>query len=203
MDDGIITLEPEALPEDWLARIKPELAPGERLIWAGQGKPGRNISGRAFAMIYAVGFAVVGAFGFAGLYGLFGPRLRVIESALALMGVSGCAIAFLIAIGAVAVFFEKRSERRLLAGYLYALTDSRAITWSPSGKGVTVHSTFRGSVKGVHRFEYADGSGSVLFDNTPVNTYGLGTGFYEIPDARRVEALVRLHLIGDDRTPST
>lgn len=202
MEDVITIPGPDALPEEWASRIKPELVPGERLIWAGQAKPPRGISGHSFATIYCVGFAAVAAFGIAALFGVFGPRFRTIETTLATVGVGSGIISFMIAIGLVASLFDKRAERKLLRGTLYALTDARAISWSPTGAGLTVNSIRRGSLKGIHRLEYADGSGSVIFDTPPAAPGGAAPGFHEIPDVRRVEALVRLHLIGDDRTPS-
>ena len=200
MNDEITILGPDALPDEWLARIKPELAPGERLIWAGQSNPKFEMSGRWFATIYAVGFAVLSLVGFAGLFGHLGERIHNFESGLSLMGIGCGAVAFLISLGVIANVIDKGSERRLLRNNLYALTDSRAIIWSPEGRGVNVQSTLRGSVKGVHRTEYADGSGTVLFNLGSPSFSATETGFHNVPDARRVEALVRLHLIGDDGT---
>jgi hypothetical protein len=202
VDDGITILGPDALPEEWVARIKPELAPGERLIWAGQARPSRELSGQSYATIYVLGFAAVAVFGVAALFGVFGSHFRAIETTLATVGVGSGIISFLIGLGLIANMLDKRSERRLLKGTLYALTDARAITWSPTGGALTVQSIPRGSVKSLHRMEYADGSGSVIFDNPASVQSGVVSGFREIPDARRVEALVRLYLIGDDRAPS-
>jgi hypothetical protein len=198
VDDGITIFGPDALPEEWLARIKPELAPGERLIWAGQAKPPRGPSGRTAATIWASGFAAIGAFGFAGLFGMLGPRLSEASGLMALLGVGASSFAFLIVVGLVSQVLASGVDYTPLRSSLYVLTDSRAIAWTPSGPGVTVQSTRRGAVRSLHRVEYADGSGNVVFDNLPPSPSGLPAGFRNIPDARRVEALARLHLIGDD-----
>jgi hypothetical protein len=200
VDEGINYVGPDALPEEWLARIKPELAPGERLIWAGQARPGKGLSGRYVAMLWASGFGAIALFSFAGLFGALGPVLARADVLLAFLGVVSSVIAFLIVVGLIAQALGSAAGHPMMAANLYALTDSRAIIWSPSGRGVTVSSVRRGRVKSVHRVEYADGSGSVFF-NTPItNPYGVPSGFMEVHDARRVEALVRLHLIADPST---
>lgn len=198
MDDGITILGPDALPEEWLARIKPELAPGERLIWAGQAKRPRGPSGRTAATLWASAFAAIGAFGFAGLFGMLGPQLREASGLMALMGVGASSISFLTVVGLVSHVLATGVNYSPLRASLYVLTDARAIAWTPFGGGVTVQSTRRGAVKSLHRVEYADGSGNVVFDNLPPSPVGLPAGFHNVPDARRVEALARLHLIGDD-----
>lgn len=199
-DEGITILGPDALPEEWLARIKPELAPGERLIWAGEARPPRGMSGWAVATIWAAGFAGIAMFGFAGLFGALGSTVASADKLLATIGVGASAIAFLIGIGMIAAGVGKAADRTVMSRNLYALTDSRAISWRPGGGGVTVVTAQRGTVKAVHRVEYPDGSGSVFF-NTPATSFGAPAGFFDVADARRVEALVRLHLIADPSSP--
>jgi hypothetical protein len=200
VDEGINYVGPDALPEEWISRVKPELAPGERLIWAGEAKVKHGLSGRAVATLWASGFGTIALFAFMALFGSFGAALAVAEGPLATIGVGSSAMAFLIVIGLIANALGKAADQPQMPANLYALTDSRAITWSPSGAGVTVRSVRRGDVKSVHRVEYADGSGCVYFNTPTPNTYGVPSGFIDVNDARRVEALVRLHLIADSPT---
>lgn len=202
MDEGITIVGPDALPAEWFARIKPELAPGERLVWAGQSKPSHRYSGRTVAMIWAAGFGTIGVLAFAGLFEILGATLSKAnaDGFLATVAVGSSAIAFLILVGLFAHGLGSMGQRPVMSSSLYALTDSRAIIWSPSGGSVLVVSHRRGTFKGVHRVEFADGSGSVHFTTPSVNPYGTPTGFLEVADARRVEALVRLHLIADSST---
>ena len=195
--EDITIVGPDALPEEWLARIKPELAPGERLIWAGQSKPSRARSGRSVAMIWGSGFAVIAIFGFAGLSGALGPTIAESEQTLANVAVCSSVIAFLIVIGLIAHGLGGVFNQPSMTASLYALTDLRAIIWSPSAAGVAVVSHRRGTIKSVHRVEFPDGSGSVHFTTPGLNFFGLTAGFLNVADARRVEALIRLHLIAE------
>ena len=184
------------LPDDLRARIKAELAPGERLLWAARGEPRRPKSDQGCLVIaLSVLAAGVGALSLAGLFFARPPStdnfLQNIGIVLALMGGFGT-------IGAlVGQSLNRASRWKVTVGIQYALTDRRAIIWRPVAgtAGVEVHSIGPSLVNSVHRLEYADGSGDVVL--------GLERGTMTRPphqiegvrDVRRVEDLVRRTLL--------
>ena len=108
-------------------------------------------------------------------------------------------IAFFFPIFFVGNFFTKGNERRKLAGQVYALTDRRAVIWVPAERSaVAVHTFQRGAIDGkaLHRVQYPDGSGDVLFQG---HYYAGVAGFLGIAEVRRVEELVRRFLVDPNR----
>lgn len=189
----------DELSEDLRARIKPELAPDERLCWAGRSGlrvPTAGSSGVTFAL-FAGGFGVISVVCLAAFAGAFGPRWLRIEMLLAGVGLVAGIIALLMVLGMIGSVVDARAERRRFRGELYALTDRRAIIWRPQPRssGVEVFSFPRGTVKTVHRLEYPDGSGDVSFGRPEATAWNDPTAFFGVPEARRVEELVRRLLI--------
>ena len=188
------TIEAEPYPDDWLARIKPELAQGERLLWAGLSNARWEAGNGIVPFVWMIGFCVLSAITFAGASGFFGPGVKELQGALASICLVSVVIAFLFVVSFVAKAASFGIERRHLKKRLYALTTQRAIMWIPSGRGVSVQSIFKGSVKRVHRIEYKDGSGSVIFQSRAAHA-GLEESFQFVPDVRRVEELAKRVLI--------
>ncbi len=198
---------PEALPEELLGLVKPELQPGERLLWAATAlpRPPSVIRSPVRASIFtAISFSTsAGAF-----YLIFGPtrpKFLSVEGLLCGLGViafvSGLFSAFIVACAAL----DKWSPSGRLALNTYALTDRRAIIWVPQSSlnAVEVHAFARGSFKTIHRLEYPDGSGSVRFAY-PTEEFPQGpTGFEGVSDVRRVEELARRTLIDPGPTRPT
>ena len=185
MDEGITTIEPEPYPEEWLARIKPETAPGERHLGAGEAIPKRETSGRFVASPSAVAFLAVSLFGFAALLGHLGERFRAIEAGMATLGVGSGVLASLVGVGIVSAWLTKRHEGRPQSRSLYALTDERASTWIPSRGKIAILSTPKQAIKKTQREEFADGSGTLF-----LNVSGLGPVLHDIAEVRCVEDLV-------------
>lgn len=189
----------DILGEGDRARVKAELDQSERLLWIGRPIDRAAPLGRGFAVFAAIdAIAWVGA-ALATLsirrrgWG-HGDAAGAVTLALAVAGMLSCGLALFLLL--------RRSTRRRLAGTLYALTDRRAILWQPSarGGGVEVHSFGRGAAKRVHRVEYPDGSGDVVFQqSTEMDALGTPRGFEKVAEVVRVERLVREALCGEDR----
>jgi hypothetical protein len=202
MDDRTF-FDPDKFPEDLHEVIKPELAPGERLLWAGRAnmRGWLGSSGLLALVIWAAGFLVVSAVCFAGLFGALGRRFAAIDGATAIIGVISGIIGFLILIGTLARLVSEGAGRALVKKRCYALTDRRAIVWNPrpGSKAVEVYSIPRGRIKDVHRAEYPDGSGDVIFAlQDPGYDESQSGGFLGVAEVRRVEDLVRRVLIAHD-----
>lgn len=80
-------------------------------------------------------------------------------------------------------------NRRKGSKNVYALTDRRAITWSPlwNWKGsLVVCSYYPGMLKSVTRIENPDGTGDVLFATEPFTR----DGYFGVNKVRLVESMV-------------
>jgi hypothetical protein len=93
------------------------------------------------------------------------------------------------------------------ASACYAITERRAIIWTPDRRGnaVRIRTFPRGEIRNLVRVQTPDGSGSLLFarracvspEDFDVNS--LEDGFRHIRAVRRVEQLVRSNLVTSDR----
>jgi hypothetical protein len=187
--------EPE-LAQDVRGRVKAELEPGERLLWAGAPVllPARTSRAFWFGVTTVVVCTIVACVAFVTV------PLRFPHSGegLSVVGLVSTLVAFATLLGTIAGASTRAGERAKRSGMLYALTDRRAIIWVPDvAKGmVAVHSIPRGSLAQVHRLERPDGSGDVVF------TFARGdlwwpapSAFESVPDVRRVEEQVRRTLV--------
>jgi hypothetical protein len=193
--------EPGALPEELLQLVKPELQPGERLLWAATAIHETPVGTRSpYYPFYvmAVSFGVIAV----SLFLVFGPfRARFGSDEILLTEIVLIAIiAWLIS--CIVALFSSASRwavhGRFATNY-YALTDCRAIIWVPSSGLVQIHSFTRGSIKTIYRIEYPDGSGSVRF-HYPTEEGYQPPAFERVANVRFVEDLARRTLI--DTGPS-
>ncbi len=178
--------------------IKPELEPGERLLWAS--KPGPRVlkkgSGNLSAgvAVWAVGMVILGVVCWYGSK-LTSDRFAGLSALLLTVAVISGVISFLIVLGWLSSTFTEPSDRASLADQVYALTDQRAIfkITDPRTLSTKVQSFHRGMIKGedLHRVQYPDGSGDVVF----LKGYGHANGFLDVAEVRRVEGLIRRFLI--------
>jgi hypothetical protein len=196
--------EPVDLPEDLIHLVKPELQPGERLLWAshaGAGSPS-TISWPSWSLwIWFFGIIAIGLGCFAALPSSAKGHLEGTEVLLATVAILSAVVAILFVVGFFGSVAGKLTERKIARAQSYALTDRRAMIWVPqpgqwvprAGRAVSVHTFQRGTIKGedLHRVQYPDGSGDVLFRVS----YQQPSGFLGIADVRRIEELVRRFLV--------
>ncbi len=211
MSDDPFSIEPDALggdlPEEMHGRIKSELVPGERVLWAGRAiarpvKPGCGYlagGGIALTLFFFGGLALAAALGVL-------PRLRSREPDDFFTGIICSGIGAFVVFAMFATWRSKKAEQARTARQLYSVTDRRAIIWKPaiSTDALEIHSIGRGRIETVHRIEYPDGSGDVVFNfpgGPPVNHPDYipdSIRFKGIPEVRRVEDLVRRTLLPPD-----
>lgn len=114
------------LDDELRGLIKPELAPGERLLWAARGTPRYGAPGWVWGIVWALGFGGICIL----LISLSAqPRFRTFENALVLFGLFAGIISFLVALAAIQNGFAWGFEGRNLRKTVYALTDQRVILW--------------------------------------------------------------------------
>jgi hypothetical protein len=193
----------DLLSDELRARVKSELEPGERLIWADRSDPPLEPIGMGFYVLAAI--AVISMI--LGTIGVLRPNRRPDDSAFT-FGLIAWSIAGLIVIGLPAKMVSRDKQRRRDRAVCYAITERRAIIWTPESKGnaVRIRTFPRGEIRSLVRVQHPDGSGSVLFnseasdENFYVPIEWRSPGFLHIADVRRVEQIVRNNLIGSDRS---
>ncbi len=147
--------EPDDLPEDLIHLIKPELQPGERLLWAATpiGRPPGGIRSPLIpfsTMLVSLGISLVAFSDDLGTpSAIFWVPEHLLPSIVLLTAVVG------IGSGIVAVHLHvsNSSAHDRITSNTYALTDRRAIIWFPARGCVEVHSFTRGSIKTLYRLE--------------------------------------------------
>jgi hypothetical protein len=200
MDDGSPPYF-DTLPEELIELVKPELEPGERLLWAS--RPGSRALKKetgnfsAEIAVWAVGLVILGVACLVGNKFASDDRYPGVSALLLTVAVISGVASFLIILGWLSNAFSA-SERATLANQVYALTDQRAIikTTDAKSQAVTIHSFHRGTIKPehLHRIQYPDGSGDVNFQEA----YRTPPGFLDVAEVRRVEGLIRRFLIASE-----
>ena len=205
MDDAWPTnYGPLERPDDLLELVKPELAPDERLLWASradQAAAPRRRGGHAAAGTWAVGLLAAGS---ACLFFSIHPNplIHRAEATLITFAIVFLMIGSLIGIFTIASLVSTARVRRLRSRRIYAVTDRRAILWTPvdGSDAVTVHVYPRGSIKPgqIERTQFPDGSGTLAL----LGGYSAHGNFEGIANVRRVEELVRRFLVAPDPDPA-
>jgi hypothetical protein len=192
------------LHEDARGRLKEELLPGERLLWAARRHrepihPSGYLSGALFLLACLV--ASVASF-------WFGTRPEWSgddeAGALAAAGIVAGLGAFITALVMGSGLKSALDKRRMSPQHLFALTDRRLIMRSPTTdlRGIEIRTFDLPLLGNIHRVEYPDGLGAVAFrvasgsrlrvdpEHGGVEPDGSYT-MDRIPEARRVELLLR------------
>lgn len=187
---------PLEVSEELLERIKPELEPNERLLWAAEGSEReyyRPLANLPSSLVWAGAFWIA-AFALAVASAETSKEKSWIFGIVA--GVLAF-IAFLISTSIIAGLFSSGSAIPNGSLSLYALTDRRAIVWKPVARAQSawsVRTVARGMVDEISRIELPDGSGDVKFA-AHVQQYYDPWGFLGVPNVRQVEALAKKTLI--------
>ena len=180
----------DRLSDDLRARVKRELEPGERLLWAARCDPPVEPRGMGYYVLCTITLCLLGL----GLFLIVPARVtaRWNDGSKMVIGLAFLGIACLFLMGLVTGWIGRRTERRRLVNTCYGITDRRVIMWAPESKGdaVRVQAVGRGQVKNLVRIERPDGSGHLEF-------YGRFK-FTHVPEVRRVEQIVRSNLLTSD-----
>ena len=187
------------LSEPLRARIEAELAPGERLLWASQPDPNRPRGprrARNSAWIWLAGWVVFGLAALMGMFVLPAQFKAGFGALVAALIASGGGVSLLVTYLLSAATFEG-SWRCRAKFELYALTDRRALLWSPAvdANAIAVRQIDPGAIRAatVERVEYPDGLGNLIFQCGSDDSDR--DGFFGVADVRRVDELIRRVLV--------
>lgn len=188
----------DGLSEDLRARVKGELEPGERLLWASRSWPLPEPMGLAVFVWSAIAFLLLTVAAALIVHGRHRPRWQQ-DSDPKVWAICMVLLGGFIVICVIGHLIAKRAERGRQADVYYAVTERRAIIWTPEPKGnaVRVQSLQRGRIGDVVRIQRSDGSGSLEFSmsrNGDDFTWPRHA-FQDIAEVRRVEQIVRNYLI--------
>lgn len=182
-----------SLPPELDARVRSELRGGERLLWVGQPRPGRfarpSVAIVIFGVvwtygvvdlsIFMVGFPKGGPFTIVNLFFL----LFCIPFVVIGLGMLG------------SPFWFVRLARRTC----YALTDRRAILWEAGWfGGIEVRSYSPADLTKLHRVDYSDGVGDLVFEEVKISSDNDSTqrhGFLAVDRVREIEERMRKALL--------
>jgi hypothetical protein len=178
--------------EDMTARIEAELRPGESLVWTGRAN-GANAARRASPAAY---FGVVWTLFSLGLAAVIFFGADPPEPGAAVCGSICMSLFTLIGPLLVSVPFWSRRRARRTA---YALTNRRALIWSPACGGTEVRFLDLSHLRIVARRDFIDGIGDLVFEDTVtvhrdsegVSAQKTEWGFLDIDKVREVEELVQ------------
>jgi len=193
------------LPPELDSRVRSELSSGERLLWVGQPRPGRSMRTAIPIVLFGLPWTAFAVFWMAGASGLllrgfdngppgvFGILFPLFGLPFVLIGLAMLSSPF---------WLRRRAQRTC-----YALTDRRAVLWQAGWfGGVDVRSYGPEELTKVHRTQYADGSGSLVFEefvtighdsDGHVSRSTTRRGFMYVDNVRAVEELLRKALLSD------
>jgi ABC-type multidrug transport system fused ATPase/permease subunit len=182
---------------EWL---KPELMPGERLVWASRAGLSQMSRRRMLALpagLFAASVVVGGSCMLALAMMSGGSPSSLLAGLFFIVAflsmIMACSSGFALVLTAI----KGHRESKQVNASSYALSDRRAILRLPSTmpKGVVVRSIPRGTVTNVTRIEYPDGTGDVEIRST---SYAIPLDILVgVHDPRLVAQLIRKFLIVD------
>jgi hypothetical protein len=185
----MLTPATQALDPQQRSSIQSELRPGERIVWASAALPRWLMAASIAPAIFAIPWTAFAVFwtvmAYRGTRDVDGPFAYLFP----LWGVPF----ILIGLG---MFTSPYWVARRLRRTTYAITNERAIVVSPGWFGSKkVRSFGPESLASVERFERADGSGDLVFEQYTrrrgSSSHTVRNGFISVPRVREVEDLLR------------
>ncbi len=195
-----LALGSEPLPEPLRARIEAELAPGEQLLWASRPDPSRPRGPRrskGSTWVWLAGWVTLGLLSLLIMMALAGTRFESFNGFLMLVLTVAGVTSILMATHLIAGYVKDGSWRRRAGVEMYALTDRRALIWTPAERStaVLVQQHLPGTIRPdqIERIEYPDGLGNLTWK--PGSYQSGQDGFFGVAEIRRVDELVRRVLL--------
>ncbi len=198
--DGLSPTRNDEMDDELRALVKPELEVGERMLWASRASLHRpsSFSDLGNRLAWAAAFGIVCIACLSAFFGSFRPGVDHLKGPFFWLGSLSGFICFVIITFCISYWFSDRTEFAKMANQCYALTDRRAIIWrrDPRTGGVEVFQFTPDKIRDVHRVEFPDGHGDVVFRLPQNAIYGQHPGAFQgVADVRLVEGMVRRVLL--------
>jgi hypothetical protein len=195
-DDGMDT--------DLRAILKGELEPGERLLWAARSEPSPASIGAGYFWWGGIALFLL-VLGIWAINYAWQAR-RFAENSGFGIGLGLVGVACFIGMVSIANWRTRKRAFRRKANFLYAVTDRRAIAWTPEPKGdaIRIRTLEGGQIHNLERVQRPDGSGDLFFSTgsreVPLEDFAWNPfGFTDIHGVRRVEQIVRNNLVSIEK----
>ncbi|WP_165245646.1 hypothetical protein [Paludisphaera soli] len=176
--------------------FKPELAPGETLLWSERPSLPRMRPVRVVPLMFVVALTSLSGVSLAGMLGIF--EQPVVRPSAVFLGfcLAPFVLGGLIAANALGRTGSWIARRWTLARTIYGLTDQRVLIgrFDPRDGGLAVCSLIPGMIADTSWFEYADGTGDLYFEGLETHSRS-AAGFFGIRRVRKVDRLLHETLI--------
>jgi hypothetical protein len=198
-----LPLDDRTLPVELGILVRAELRDGERLLWAGQPRPGRFARLAWLDVIFGIPWTLtmIALLAFL-IYTNLQDAPRAQPAAPRWAGLVVLIPFLLIGFAHLsAPYWAKRRARRTV----YAITDRRVIVWEGKKfRPAKVHSLSPAELTRLHRVEHSGGVGDLIFDDCGEVRHWTGSSrkFVAIDGVREVEDLVRTALLAREGEPS-
>jgi hypothetical protein len=183
------------LEDDPTADIKADLWPGESLLWSERPAlpPMRRI--RPIPLLFVAALTGLSGVSLAGMLGVLHRDSIRPEAVLIGFGLAPLVLGGLIAVDVARRAWAWTCRRWALARTVYAMTDQRVIIGRyDAADGLRSYSLIPGMIADTSRFEYADGTGDLVFEGVE-SSARRAVGFFGIRRVRSVDRLLHETLI--------
>jgi hypothetical protein len=181
--------------DDPITDIKADLWPGESVLWSERPALPRLRRFRAIPLLFVAVVSGLSSVSLAAIFGALRPGAVPTEAVLFVVALGPLALGGLIAAYAFHGLCGWAARRWALARTVYAITDQRVIIGRyDSRRRLTFFSLIPGMIADTSSFEYADGTGDLLFEGVQLSTRR-AVGFFGIHGVRSVDRLLHETLI--------
>lgn len=187
--------DPDDFDDDPAADIKAELWPGESLLWSERPALPRMRRIRPIPLLFVAALTGLSGVSLAGMLGVLQRDAIRPEAVLIGLGLAPLVLGGLIAMDVARRSWGWAARRWILARTVYAMTDQRVIIGRyDASEGLLSFSLIPGMIADTSRFEYADGTGDLVFEGVE-SSARRAIGFFGIRRVRSVDRLLHETLI--------
>lgn len=175
--------------------VRAQLGPDETLLWTERPTLPRMRRIRPIALLFVAVMTALSGVSLAAMLGVLQREAMRPEALLIAFGLAPLALGGLIAVDVARRAWTWTARRWALARTVYALTDQRVIIGRYDARdGLLAFSLIPGMIADTSRFEYADGTGDLVFEGVE-SSARRAIGFFGIRRVRSVDRLLHETLI--------
>ncbi|OJW13675.1 MAG: hypothetical protein BGO49_29545 [Planctomycetales bacterium 71-10] len=181
--------------DDLAADLKADLWPGESLLWSERPALPRMRRIRPIPLLFVAALTGLSGVSLAGMLGVLHRESIPPEAVLIGFGLAPLVLGGLIAVDVARRSCGWAARRWALARTVYAMTDQRVIIGRyDATDGLRSYSLIPGMIADTSPFEYADGTGDLVFEGVE-SSARRAVGFFGIRRVRSVDRLLHETLI--------